>query len=263
MEKTSNISTLAYDEAELSPNEVIKSLSFFKALKSFRWTTAPSPFSSSFLGCQRQLGSALEAHRDSLEELYVDSRHLEKFDQFVAEGLHQKALLGSLKSYPKLRSLAMDINSLCGHQKMHSTSRSLLDILPPSLESLTLFVKIHQKANTSNSIIITTFDNELWYPSFLHTIQNSSTQLPRLRKINVLLTRDPQSWGDDIYVEPTLYFVNDQVFREAYTRCRDAGIEFVVDLATIVDIDSIRDTGLTTIPYFLEQIKHRNPGRDF
>lgn len=262
LKHTSNITTLVYDESVLAPFDVIESLSMFNALKSFRWTTSKSGYGDprKFVAFQYSLGNALMTHKDSLEELYFDSRHSDAITwETVSSSEHSKngILIGSLREYQKLRSLAIDVNSLCGHQKW-TTGPPLRDSLPRNLESLTLFVKIHQTKN-AEGVKETTFDNALWYLNFLDLIRDVGSRLPRLRGVSIRLTSNEPHWTQTEYdLELDL-----SLFQQAINACAEAGIGLDIEVAVQVLVDKQRKNGLTTIPYFLDQIKVRNPGRDF
>ncbi|KUJ17635.1 uncharacterized protein LY89DRAFT_668939 [Mollisia scopiformis] len=259
LKQTSEITTLVYDEAVLCPSDVIGSLGIFKALKYFRWTFSDTCSGSGTegIGFQNSFGQALAAHKDSLEELYFDDR-----DREVRKRAMEPApaadlfLIGSFKEYPKLRSLTIDVDSLCGHQKRTSGIR-LIDSLPPNLNSLTLFVKVIQTGPAQGDKQ-TIFDNGLWYFNFLDMIRNARNKLPKLQKISIQLTREPHWTLRDTKLELDL-----RPFKDAVELCAEAKIEFDVGIALEVSFHHQRDVGHTTIPFFLEQIKTRIPGRDF
>lgn len=264
LKQTSNITTLSYDESALYSYDVIESLSIFKSLKSFRWT-APSYFwinvDRHFTTFQNLLGTALAAHKETLEEFYFDSRQQDdrRGDKPPVE--KDAILLGSLKEFKKLRSLALNVTSLCGHQKFVPSPTPLVELLPPNLETLTLFVKVVY-IERAEGVWEMLFDDQLWYLNFLDMVRNAPTKLRRLRSIGIKLTRDRPTWEQRQrgLVE---FEVNPFAFKEATEVCADVGIPFDIRVAVEVDVDSIREEGYTTIPYFLEQIKVRNPGRDF
>ena len=258
LKHTSNITTLYYDESVLAPVNVISSLCMFKGLKSFRWTASQTCFALSidFIGVQKALGAALLAHKDTLEELHVDIRHVDRTGEARQRSSDDAILIGSLKSYTKLRRLTIDANSICGHQNWRLPGLALVDMLPPNLESLTLFVKL-SILNTDGSKVVT-FDNKVWVSSLSQLIQNAP---PALRKVSLQITQDPPAWlGEG--VEPDITFLRD-VIEDIKRECAKAHIAFDHQMAVQVFIDGKRTAGYTDIPYFLGQIKGRNPGRDF
>lgn len=264
LKHTSNITHLTYDESALQPYDVIQSLSIFNGLKSFRWTTEPSCSGrgDGFVGFQSAFGNALTAHKGSLEELYFDNRHSQndgraRTNQSLPPGA---ILIGSLKEYLKLRKLAIDINSLVGHQAWSPSPISLIELLPPNLSELTLFVNILQVEVPESRR--TVFENQFFYLAFLDMIRNAANKLPTLRKVRIELTRDQETWrtGEMGEIELESGVV---ALKQVNDVCEEVGIEFEVGVAVEGCSDDVREVGNTTIPYFLEQIKTRNPGRDF
>ncbi|CZR56412.1 uncharacterized protein PAC_06300 [Phialocephala subalpina] len=264
LKHTSNITHLTYDESALDPFDVISSLSMFKALKSFRWTTEPSGFGcgDGFVGFQSSFGTALSAHKGTLEELYFDNRHSQNDGQARARQNRAKdaILIGSLKEYPRLRKLAIDVNSLVGHQAWTPNPIALVDVLPTNLSELTLFVNILQVETPESRW--TVFENQLFSLAFLNMLRNAASKLPKLRKVRIELTRDREIWrtGEMAEIELESGIVALKQVKEA---CEEVGIGFEVAVAVEGCSDDVREVGNTTIPYFLEQIKMRNPGRDF
>lgn len=263
LKQKSNITTISYDESVLAAYDVIESLGIFKSLKSFRWTTPSDHFAScmDYSNCQSSLGKALAAHKDTLEEIYFDSRQHSNSHEAKTPVQKDAILFGSLKEFGKLRSLAIDVNSLCGHQKWVPSPIPIIESLPPNLESLTLFVKVVH-IERAEGVWDMQFDNGLWYLNFLDMVRNAPNKLRRLRNINIQLTRDRPSWEQR--ARGSVEFeVNFLAFKQATELCADVGIAFDVRVAVEVGVDGQREDGYTTIPYFLEQIKTRNPGRDF
>lgn len=259
LKHTSNISTLSYDEGVLAAVDVINSLQMFKALKSFRWTAGSTCFAHSpdFIGIQKSLSEALSMHQETLEELYIDIRHNDPKNDARKRVSNNDILFGSLKTYPELRNLAIDATSLCGHQNWTPAPFPLLDILPSNLESLTLFAKV-VRIGVFEGSVNTAFENQLWYAHFLHLIPNAPSKLRHLR---VCLTRDLPPWRQPA-IDPEIFFPS-SLLQEAEMVCAEKGILFESYITPDINIEEKRTDGYTTIPYFLEQIKGRNPGRDF
>ncbi len=253
LKHTSNITTLSYDEASLNPYDVIQSLGIVKALKSFRWTAAD------FVSFENSLGKSLAAHKDTLEDLYFDNRHNDDYEEARKKAPKDGILIGSLKEYSKLTSLAIDVSSLCGHQKWAPSPISLIDSLPPNLEYLTLFVKVLQ-VERAEGVEGIQFNNHLWYSSFTNMIRDAASALPKLQNISIQLTRDISSWAQREYGDIA---VDLSAFQEAVAACAESRIGFDVGIAVEGCTDDQREVGNTTIPYFLEQIRMRNPGRDW
>lgn len=122
-ENSSNATNLTYDECALEPYAVMNSLWMFRSLETFRWTLA-APYNElkdRFVGFQSAFGKALFAHKDTLEELYLDCRHpqvLQRPSKF--EGEADSILIGSFEQYPKLKKLAIDELFLLGNQDWKS-----------------------------------------------------------------------------------------------------------------------------------------------
>lgn len=264
LKHTSNITHLTYDESALQPYDAIQSLSIFNSLKSFRWTTEPSCFGrgDGFVGFQSSFGTALAAHKNTLEELYFDNRHSQNNGQArTRQSLRNDAILiGSLREYPKLRKLAIDVNSLVGHQAWSPSPIPLIDLLPSNLSELTLFVDILQ-VNMPESKR-TVFENQFFYLTFLDMLRTANNKLPKLRKVRIELTRDQEIWrtGEMGEIELESGVV---ALRQVKDVCEEMGIVFEVGVAVEGCSDDVREVGNTVVPYFLEQIKIRNPGRDF
>lgn len=266
LKHTSNVTTLTYDECALAPFDVLQSLSMFGGLKSFRWTISPSCFASgsAFFGFQSDFGKALSAHIDTLEHLYFDNRF--PFDkthrQFPAPDMtdNNAIMIGSLREYSRMRTLAIDDTSLIGHQDWARTRSPLSDLLPPNLEELVLFVKVHQPPvpQDNSDIRKTTFDNKLFYPAFLTMLHSARTVLHKLQRIRIELTSD--FWG---HYDPVYIVVNEVEFAEAKALLVEAGIDLDIRAAVECSLDHIREVGYTDIPYFLDQVRGMNPGRDF
>lgn len=282
---TSNLTTLAYDEAELPCHDTISSLSIPKALQHFRWTGEVICFSigTCYAPFQDKLGDALRKHKDSLESLYLDIRHYfcrgdghhanpyanmvetrRVFGDSFADRLELQrgpkmaVLVGSFKDFGVLKSLAVHVTSLVGHQHWAASETSLVDLLPPSLEDLTLFVAVSTGAEGEFL-----FDNQLWYSQFLGLIRGASEKLPRLKEIGLRLVNRGEVQRRELAGTEAVAEAetgesdewNGGSFREVVQECADAGIKLKIEKAS--------PHGETTIPYFLEQTKDRNPGRDF
>lgn len=256
LKHTSNITTLCYDESVLSAVDIIGSLGMFKGLKSFRWTASPTGFgySPEIMMYQKSFGKALSEHKDTLEELYLE-KHFDLKGRDVQIFRTDAIMIGSLKGYLRLKTLAIDATSLCGHQSW-SSSAPLVDILPPNLEELTLFVKVIRTDHDDPTT--TAFDNILWYPNLLDKIRKAPA---KLRKLNIQSTRGihprwrPNPEDLEIFWDPSLV-------QEVEMACAEARIDFHHQTALEVHVDGKRSDGYTTIPFFLDQIKGRNPGRD-
>jgi hypothetical protein len=272
LEATSNLTTLAHDEAELPPHDVIGSLSIPKALRSFRWTGEFTCFSigSCYAPFQTSLGVALKGHRGSLETLYLDIRHpfckndghhanpfatLENARRVYGEnfaarwekkrGLKSAVMVGSFRDFKMLKSLAVSVTSLVGHQDWAASEEAMVDLLPQSLEELVLFVGISKGMGGE-----TLLENQLWYSQFLSLIRVARDRLSILKKIELRIIGGPWRKHKECSEE-----VDRTLFVEAERLCKDAGINFRMGNAS--------PHGETNIPYFLEQTKDRNPGRDF
>lgn len=276
---TSNLTTLVYDEAELPCQDTISSLSIPKSLQHFRWTGEITCFSigTCYAPFQDKLGDALRKHKESFESLYLDIRH--NFcreaghhanphanmaetrrvfsDNFASRwerkrGLKEAVLIGSFKDFRALKSLAIHVTSLVGHQHWAVSETSMIDLLPPTLENLTLFIAVSIGAEGE-----WLFDNQLWYSQFLGLIKGAGEKLPRLKKIELSLVKrgaKGEREGSEVETEKTGGQGVD-LFLEAVRECVDVKIE--------LEIGNASPHGETTIPYFLEQTKDRNPGRDF
>ncbi len=157
---TSNITTLVYDDSELPRDELTDSLSIPKALKSFRWTGESSCYSvgSCYPPWQRNFWQALRKHQNSLEYMYLDVRskdcreaghhgnpeaRMESVRRVYGDAYAEKwekarlpndaVLIGDLKGFKKLKTMAIDSTSLCGHPRW-VPGQPLIETLPPNLE---------------------------------------------------------------------------------------------------------------------------------
>lgn len=259
----SNVKNLTYDECMLTPFDVSNSLSMFRSLETFRWTTAQSCFGTSdhFVGFQSGFGKSLFAHKDTLKDLYFDNRHPRTVNNPSRfEGGPDSIMVGSFNSYSKLKKLAIDDDSLLGHQDWKPLEGPLVDILPPNLEDLTLFVKVIQDHDNSEATELI-LDNHYFYPVFLTMLRSAGEKLPKLEKIRIELTRDTSNlWR---IPNPVDIMISENLFAEARSICCQHGISLDVGIAVEWDEYNVRNVGSTNIPYFLEQIQGRNPGRDF
>jgi hypothetical protein len=277
LQKSSDLTTLVYDEAELPPQDAIASLQIPKALKCFRWTGEIRCFSigSCYAPFQSSLGVALATHKNTLEDLYLDVRHwfcngdghhanpfttLDTVRRVYSDDMAEKwarnrgpksaVMLGSLRDFKMLKKLAINVTLLVGHQDWAAADEDMASLLPSSLEDLTLFTDI--APHIEGDMIL---ENHLWYPQLLDLIRNASfgDRLTKLKTLKLIaITR--QLINDDEKSEHPLFSCKG-MFLDMERMCRDVGITLIVERAAL--------RGNTDIPYFLEQTKDRNPGRDF
>lgn len=260
LSKTSNVTDLAFDEADAEPDSIISMLSIPKSLRSLRWTQGFSCFSigSCKMPFYDTLSESLLHHRQTLEHLDLDLRHalceskghagnpharLDDMISKVREGWRAGChLLGSLKEFLSLRSLKIPPEPLCGNKIQGTATLRLADSLPASLEDLTLpfqFSALQEKRNIQ-------LGEQTWINELAHLARNSVRRFPRLRKITVLDYNPSIGW-------PTKE--DKGIFRSVEVSCAEAGIEFVM----------LKETSeyQTPVFHFLEILPTRNPGRDY
>ena len=239
---------------------IISMLSIPISLKSLRWTQTFYCFSlgSCITPFYDTLGKGLNHHKDTLEELDLDLRYPPCGDKGHAGNPHAKKedmwkpvrdtwrsdchLLGSLKEFSHLKKLKINPEVLCGSKPRGIAPVRLSDSLPPSLEELTLpfhFSVLQDKRNIQ-------LGEQVWISELAHLVRNSASTLPKLRKITVLNWNPRINWpqNDD-----------KEMFRDVETASAEVGMSFVM----------LKETSQwqTPVPYFLEILPTRNPGRDY
>lgn len=277
--KTSEVTELVLDEGELCPDDAIQVIGVPKALKSFRWSQEVKCFSqgSCYGPFHNSLGDALRDHKYTLENLDIDVRH-----KYCKENAHRgnphatteslraryrnyrnttedpeshtrgpqdAILVGSLKDFANVTTLSIDATALCGHQNWSPAPVQMIEVLPPSLQTLNLRVRIQQTESTEKPHL----DNTLWQDHVLDLIRRSEVKLPTLRNLGLLVMN--HGWaGMRRYEQPVDEREYECFFTEIRGECERVGLKF--SLAPSPDEK-------TCIPYFQEQTKNRNPGRDF
>ncbi len=262
---TSNVTFLAWDEADITWMDAVKAIAIPRALQGFRWSQEFRCFSvgSCYGPFQHLIGRALGAHKDTLRSLDLDIRHRYCNGQGhpgnpygTLEGLRRVypnakdrrmpqdgILIGSLKEFSQLRTLSIDATSLCGHQKWSPAPIQMIDALPPNLETLNLRVSAHKLTKDQPSH---EFENLLWKAHVFDMIERAKYQLPFLQKLCILITDINFTMEQDASLTTTL---TDDIME----RCRKVGIWFDVYAVEL----------MTPVPYFQAQNEVRNPGRDF
>lgn len=277
LKNTSSLSTLAFDEAEMPPHDVFGALDIIKpgSLKHFRWSgigECHSAIDSCIPPFQAKLGAALKRHKETLEVLELgviylfcegQGHHANPFATFdsirgvYGESFVQKwqknrgpkdaIMLGSLKDFTNLKKLVIEANALIGHQDWAASPTPLVDLLPPNLEHLEIIAipfATWTFTKSENELVLP--KNRLLYPALIELLRTAPAKLPMLKtvRISYLWSKSGLDTGE-LPVE---------MYDTVRELSREAGIAFVVGVA---------DEGETKIPYFMEQTKDRNPGRDF
>lgn len=265
--KSSNITHLSLDEADLVPSDAIKILSVPKALESLRWSQELSCFSigSCFAPFHNTIGDALRAHKETLGDLDLDIRHLYCKDQGHAANPYAASdhrlpsyiwnselsirpprdaiLIGSLREFTAMRTLSIDATALCGHQNWVPAPIQLVDVLPPNLEILNLRVILRRGDGEPPSELRppSRIDNTLWMSCFMNLIRNAEAKLPSFRNIGILIHGRDWPSSEDSFL-----------FEEITEECLNAGLKL-----------KIKDEPFgTNVPYFTAQTKDWWLGRD-
>lgn len=277
LQNTSALTTLAFDDARLPPHDVFGALNIAQSLKHFRWLgmfRCHNPIGTCIPPFQARLGAALEKHKATLETLELDIRYpfckgrghyanpfattdsirgvygdemVEKWER--DRGPKQAILIGSFKEFTSLRDLTIDANSLVGHHDWAASPTPLVELLPTSLVSLELLMRLQFAALP---------DNRLICPELVHLARSATVTLPNLKHIKlgvILLTTK----SDDHLINPhnltgSMWLQHFPDFKDVDRLCGGAGIAFEICL------EGSRYRGETRIPYFLEQLKDRVPG---
>lgn len=266
LKSTSNITFLAWDEADITWMDAVKGIAIPKALEGFRWSQKFECFSpgSCYAPFQSEIGKALMQHMDSLRALDLDVRHRycdgegHPGNPFgTVEALRRTYpgaednrmprdgfLIGSLRGFEKLTMLSIDATSLCGHQKWSPASTMMIDALPPNLQELNLRVSVCEAVEGQPA----DFENQLWLEHVHDLMDRAGDRLPSLQCVRILVLDLDQSIQDDSLI-----------MRIIDERLLDASNRANIDYSwTIVALDQE-----TPVPYFRDQNEARNPGRDF
>ncbi len=267
LSRTSSLTDLAFDESLADPGNIISILSIPKLLRSLRWTQ--------YFSCCNQiyfcttpfydnLGKSLIHHKETLEELDLDLRHVpcsvkchagnpharleDMIEQVKEKWKNDCHLLGSLKEFSRLKRLKIGPEALCGNRPRGIAPARLPDSLPPSLEELTLpfcFSVLQDKRNIQLA-------DQIWIHELVHLVQNSASNLRNLRKITVLDWSPCLDWPQNGDWSQNGEW---EIFRNVEIASAEAGIEFLM----------LNETSRwqTPVPYFLEILPTRNPGRDY
>ncbi|KAE9381859.1 hypothetical protein N431DRAFT_476620 [Stipitochalara longipes BDJ] len=260
LSRTSTLIDLAFDESQADPESIISILSIPKSLRSLRWTqqfycfsigSCTTPFYDTF-------GKSLIPHKETLEELDLDLRHAPCESKGHAGNPHAKGedmleqvrdtwrsdchLLGSLKEFSSLKKLKISPEVLCGNRARSIALARLSNSLPSSLEELTLpfqFSVLQGKRNIQ-------LEEQIWIHELVHLVQNSASKFRKLRKITVLDWNPHFNWPRK---------EDKDIFKDVDIACAEVGIDFLM----------LKETSQwqTPVPYFLEILPTRNPGRDY
>lgn len=258
---TSNVTTLVLDEAELPPQDVLGLLSIPKALETFRLSQSDGLFGGRkcSVSSNKALGQALRAHKDTLKELAISNHQDHHNDAHRRESAygnepgsmscsfapHESLLIGSLKDYPVLETLVIDASSICGHQKFSPVPFRMIEMLPSSLQSLTLCVQFHRPGKNQPASI----DNTIWQDHLGDVIRRAPDELPKLEKIGIVCTsRSYCFYSDDEKMEEVEY---ESLFEDIKNLCVGAKLDFEL---------SANWKGTTQIPCFKEESADRKPG---
>ena len=246
---------LAFDETDAEPEDIMSMLAIPKSLDSLRWTQEHACYS---LGSCRvpyydALGESLAQHRDTLKNLDLNIRlyqcdhkghpgnpYARKEDMIktVRDSWRDDCyLLGSLRDFSALKTLKLNPQILCGDKVRGAAPSRMIDSLPPSLEELVFYFQFSTVREMRNKQI----GEQVWIMELANLIQNSTKEFPKLRKVSVL--------------EYNQQTTDEYTFRDVQTACAEAGIDFITG--------ENASTWQTDIPYFLEILPTRNPGRDF
>ncbi|OCL14190.1 hypothetical protein AOQ84DRAFT_222348 [Glonium stellatum] len=170
-EKSSSVENLTYTVSAIHHDALVRMILACKALKSFTYYHDEAfqillvPLNVS------PVSRALRVHSDSLEKICI--RH--EFDELACEFI---GLLGSFQDFRRLKDL--DVNfSLLVDENMPGGLQSILNILPPNLETLTLFLNF---VNGPDCIRLL---RELAVSILREQINASPKSLPCLRKVCV------------------------------------------------------------------------------
>jgi hypothetical protein len=259
---TSGLTTLTFDDTELNPKDFIGFISIPKYLKALRWSQQISCFSiGSCMGpFYNIIGSGLTAQKDSLESLDLDIKRLdcsgkghafnpeanvEEMMPYYKENPENRTkdrhLIGSLKDFTVLKNLTIEISALCGNEKWGFAPQKLVDLLPRSLQTLTLRVQFRQPRPG----VIVSADGGNVLLQLTNFVRSADTRMPNLRSIKLLVSSLGPGWR--------LKGENEWIFHELEAACVTARLNFQTEMPSFVNLG----------PYFQQINSTRNPGRDY
>jgi hypothetical protein len=257
--QSSNISELAFDDAELDLDDILKVLALPKALTTFRWIQKMfncGPIGLCIGPVFRDLGEALAIHKDTLEHLHLGIRYrhcnqighagnpnVNEDDMLRSFRLKRKSnahLIGSLREFTALKMITIDPAALCGDQIWGISPYKMAEGLPPSLEVLHLYFGFERLMPT---------EDQVWVEQLVELVQASGTQLRRLQEIALMIVDRSCYETEDLYR-----------FRPVEEACHHARISFRVRQ---LDHWDLYHKTRSPIPYFQERSAKRNPGRDY
>lgn len=216
-------------------------------------------------------GGAIRKHRDSLEFLDLDMRHGSCNERGHASNpaaslgekmrIHQTReqeeewknahLIGSLRDFKALVTLAIDVSALCGGLGWSTAPYTLRESLPLSLKVLKLYTKVA----VATGDVYRFEDQGNWQHQLVELITGTQTSL---RYVGLMI-RYPTSKRADrlgLRYDPLIKKVkeNDVLFDVIKTACLSARVEFGMLQA--------QETGTVRVPWFEEVDEGRCPGRD-
>lgn len=266
----SNITTLAFDEAMLTPSDAVKCLRIPKALEYFRWAQQISCFSlgSCYAPFHSSIGRALQRHKNTLKHIDLDIRHRycseqghrgnpfgnpeslrslygDRIPDCAIRGSQDAVLIGSFIEYNALQSLSIDATALCGHQNWAPAPYMMVHSLPPTLQELTLRIFV----NRHEGIFVSEMDNTLWTAQFKDMVRNAESKLPQLRRITISVIG--RKVFERRWMEESCWPIleDERLYAELREVCEQAGIE--------LDVKNGRKHAGTEEPFFQEQIDSR------
>jgi hypothetical protein len=239
--RASAVSELAFDESDAKPSHIFATLKIPKALKSLRWTRKNVYLGGSWYGpVYQQLGESLKAHEKTLEHLEIDLRlgwsHGEGLDRRDEDQRSDTYLIGWMRHLVALKTLVIEPVALCGDKQWGVAPHRLVHILPPNLEALTLLLLFSPPGPYRERQL----QSQIWIEQVAHLAETAESNLPKLRKIEIVMVDEGEYGGFFPQIELT---------------CARAGISFVLS-------EKKPHSDLTAVPYFLEVLESRRSGRD-
>ncbi|KAF4622719.1 hypothetical protein G7Y89_g14307 [Cudoniella acicularis] len=224
-----------------------------KVLKRFRWSRFFKCYNMYSCNTPFYCGAAnaLKAYKSTLEILDLDflrapcpgeghAGHPETSKEDLLPVSRDKYrpdahLVGSLKDFERLKELSIDPSALCGDRRWGLSPQQLADILPRSLEKLTLQFPFHEPTLQEAKL-----DDHVWIEELSILAVETRLKLPGLREIKVVMM-----WRWFVKDREERFFIDIADF------CARVGIRFEVS-------DTLLSDPLTHVPYFLDLFRAQN-----